>query len=87
MRVATPCSGSVRGPGSGSSIELADAYCGILASYAWVFHREASWVRRVLWFVGIMLLGNIALALYMLILLFRLPAGGGAERVLLRPRA
>jgi hypothetical protein len=44
-------------------------------------------VRRVLWFVGIMLLGNIALALYMLILLFRLPAGGGAERVLLRPRA
>ena len=66
---------------------LADAYCGFLTFYAWVFYREASRARRLLWFLGIMLLGNIAVALYMLILLSRLPAGAGAERVLLRPRA
>ena len=34
-----------------------------------------------------MLLGNIAMALYMLVLLFRLPAGAGPEQLLLRPRA
>jgi hypothetical protein len=65
---------------------LADAYCGFLTFSAWVFYREASWARRLLWFLGIMLLGNIAMALYMLILLFQLPEGAGAERLLLRPR-
>lgn len=65
---------------------LADAYCGFLTFYAWLFYREASWPRRLAWFVGIMLLGNIAMALYVLILLFRLPPGAGAERLLLRPR-
>ena len=64
---------------------LADAYCGFLTFYAWVCYREHSWARRVLWFVAIMLLGNVAMALYMLVLLFRLPAGAGAEQLLLRP--
>jgi len=66
---------------------LADAYCGFLTFYGWVFYREASWVRRLLWFLGIMSLGNIAVALYMLILLLQLPKGSGVERLLLRPRA
>ena len=56
---------------------LADAYCGFLTFYAWVFYRERSWGGRTLWFAAIMLLGNIAMALYMLVLLFRMPAGAG----------
>lgn len=66
---------------------LADAYCGFLTFYAWVFYREPSRAGRMLWFVAIMLLGNIAMALYMLALLFRMPADAGPERLLLRPRA
>lgn len=65
---------------------LADAYCGFLTFYAWVFYREQSRAGRMLWFVAIMLLGNIAMALYMLVLLFRLPADAGPEQLLLRPR-
>lgn len=66
---------------------LADAYCGFVTFYAWVFYRERSWGGRASWFAAIMLLGNIAMALYMLVLLFRLPAGAGPEQLLLRPRA
>jgi Protein of unknown function (DUF1475) len=66
---------------------LADAYCGFLTFYAWVCYREPSGAGRILWFVAIMLLGNIAMALYMLVLLFRLPADAGPEQLLLRPRA
>ena len=66
---------------------LADAYCGFLAFYAWVFYRERSWGLRGLWFVAIMALGNIAVSVYVMIRLFRLPAGAGPEQLLLRPRA
>ena len=66
---------------------LADAYCGFLAFYAWVFYRERSWVGRGLWFVAIMALGNIAVAAYVLEKLFHLPAGAGAEELLRRPPA
>ena len=66
---------------------LADAYCGFLAIYAWVFYRERSWVGRGLWFVAIMGLGNIAVSVYVLVRLLRLPAGAGAEKLLLRPPA
>jgi hypothetical protein len=66
---------------------LADAYCGFLVFYAWVFYRERSWVGRGLWFVAIMGLGNIAVSVYVLVQLFRLPPGAGAEQLLLRPPA
>ena len=66
---------------------LADAYCGFLAVYAWVFYRERSWAPRAIWFGALMALGNIAVAVYVLARLFRLPAGAGAEELLLRPRA
>jgi hypothetical protein len=45
---------------------LADAYFGFLTFYVWVAYKEPTWWRRVLWFVLIMTLGNIAMSLYML---------------------
>jgi hypothetical protein len=66
---------------------LADAYCGFLAFYAWVFYRERSWAARSLWFAAVMALGNIALSVYVLARLFRLPPGAGAAELLLRPPA
>ena len=50
---------------------LADAYCGFITFYVWVAYRESSWLGRVLWFVAIMGLGNMAMAVYMLLQLWR----------------
>jgi hypothetical protein len=66
---------------------LVDAYCGFLTFYAWVFYRERTWAGRGLWFVAIMAFGNIAMSVYVLARLFRLPPGARVERLLLRPPA
>ena len=63
---------------------LADAYFGFLAVYVWIAYKEPSWTRKVVWFVLLMLLGNIAIAVYVLIQLFRLPRGASMEDLLLR---
>jgi len=63
---------------------LADAYFGFLTFYAWVFYKERGIVARVGWFVAIMLLGNIAMAIYVLTQLARLRPGEPASNLLLR---
>ena len=45
---------------------LMDAYFGFLTFYLWVAWREVSTTRRVVWFVLIMCLGNIAMSVYVL---------------------
>lgn len=66
---------------------LADAYCGFLTFYAWVFYKERSAAARAAWFAGIMLLGNFAMATYVLLQLARLRPGEPLERLLLRAPA
>jgi hypothetical protein len=63
---------------------LFDAYFGFLFFWAWVAYKERTWPVRIAWLVGILLLGNIAMALYVVIKVFRLPAGAPATRLLLR---
>lgn len=63
---------------------LADAYFGFLTFYAWVFYKETSAAARAGWFVAIMLLGNIAMAVYVLLQLARLPADAPLSKLLLR---
>lgn len=65
-------------------VTLLDAYCGFITFYAWVAYRETAVWSRVLWFVLIMCLGNIAMAVYMLIQLIRLPASAPLSELLLR---
>lgn len=55
---------------------LLDAYWAFVAFYVWVAWKEQSPAARVLWFVAIIALGNIAIAAYMLRELFRVPAAG-----------
>jgi hypothetical protein len=50
---------------------LADAYCGFLFFWLWVTWREQSAVKGALWFVLIMVLGNFAMAGYLLVQLRR----------------
>ena len=66
---------------------LFDAYFGFVTFYAWVFYKETSWLARIVWFVAIMGLGNIAMSSYVLIQLFRLRPEQPASDILLRSRA
>jgi len=63
---------------------LVDAYAGFLTFYAWVFYKETSIGARFFWLAAILFLGNIAMSFYVLWQLRRLPAGDGAEALLLR---
>jgi len=45
---------------------LIDAYYGFITFYVWVFYKERSVGGRIGWFVAIMLLGNMAMAAYVL---------------------
>ena len=64
---------------------LFDAYWGFLTFYCWVAYRERSIVCKIGWLIGILLLGNIAMASYMLILLLKLPSYASPRDILLRP--
>ena len=48
-----------------------DAYCGFLTFYVWVAYKELRWIKRIVWFFAIMLLGNIAMSAYVLLQLKR----------------
>jgi hypothetical protein len=63
---------------------LFDAYWGFLTFYCWVVYKERGWIARICWLIAILLLGNIAMAVYALIQLYRVPADARIEDVLLR---
>jgi uncharacterized membrane protein YczE len=63
---------------------LFDAYWAFVAFYVWVAWKERSLAARVLWFVVIILLGNIAMAVYMLRELASVPADGPLDEVFAR---
>lgn len=65
---------------------LFDAYWGFFTFYAWQWYKEPAWAARSLWFVALVLLGNMAMAVYGLIVTFRVPANATAAEVLLRSR-
>src|SRR5436190_23395785 len=53
---------------------LFDTYFAFLTFWFWVAYKERSNVARVAWLIAILLLGNIAMATYLLVQLFKLPA-------------
>lgn len=63
---------------------LFDAYWAFISFYVWVAWKEQSLPARVLWFVSIILLGNLAIAAYMLRELFTVPAAGPLNPVFTR---
>lgn len=66
---------------------LYDAYSGFTLFWIWAAWRERTWGARVLWFVLIMGLGNIATSLYVLIQLLRLAPNQPASAILGRKTA
>jgi len=63
---------------------LFDAYFGFLTFFIWVAYKESNIARSVLWFVLIMLFGNMAMSAYALIQLFKVRADAPLRDVLLR---
>ncbi len=51
---------------------LFDAYFGFVTFFVWVCFKERTVASKVLWFVLIMGLGNIAMSAYVLVQLFKL---------------
>lgn len=64
---------------------LTDAYCGFLVFFCWVAYLERTFARRFLWLALLLLGGNITIAAYALLRLFRLPADARTRDILLRP--
>jgi hypothetical protein len=56
---------------------LYDAYFGFFTFFCWLAWRERALASKILWFILIMLLGNIAMSLYVLIQLFQLKSDEG----------
>lgn len=66
---------------------LFDAYWGFFTFYLWLAWKERTLTRRVLWFIAIVLLGNIAMAVYVLMIVFRLPTSATMKDVLMQRSA
>jgi hypothetical protein len=66
---------------------LFDTYFGFLWFWLWVAYKETSWAARIVWLLLILALGNIAMAIYVLIQVARLPSGARIEDLLLRRAA
>jgi hypothetical protein len=66
---------------------LFDCYFAFLTFYLWLAYREPRWLARGLWLIAILALGNITMAAYMLLSLWRLPADAPIDRLLLRREA
>ncbi|MDO9452630.1 MAG: DUF1475 family protein [Stagnimonas sp.] len=86
--IAVAISDLVANPASGNNpwlvATLFDAYFGFLWFWLWVAYKESGWLARGVWLMLILLLGNMAMAAYMLIQLWRLPPGASIEQLLLR---
>jgi hypothetical protein len=63
---------------------LFDTYFAFFTFWLWVAYKQRGWGSRIAWLIAIFLLGNIAMATYMLIQLFKVPASATAEDLILR---
>ena len=63
---------------------LADAYFGFLTFYLWVIYKESGVWPRIFWLAAILLLGNIAMAGYVLLQIRKMEGQGGLESLIVK---
>lgn len=61
---------------------LFDAYFGFLTFFVWVCYKEIKMMNKIIWFVAIMILGNIAMSVYVLLEVRRLKDSFTMQRLL-----
>lgn len=66
---------------------LFDTYFAFVTFWLWLAWKERTWLPRLAWLLAILLLGNIAMAIYLLIQLFRLPKTATLEHLIARRSA
>ena len=63
---------------------LIDAYYGFITFFVWVCFKESTAAGRIGWFVAIMLTGNMAMAIYVLLQILRLKPDQPLSAILVR---
>jgi Protein of unknown function (DUF1475) len=63
---------------------LFDAYFGFLTFFIWVCFKERGLLAKVIWFVLVMALGNIAMSGYVLMQLFKLKSDEPLSNLILK---
>ncbi|MCP4176059.1 MAG: DUF1475 domain-containing protein [Fuerstiella sp.] len=63
-------------------VTLLDAYLGFLTVYVWIAWKERTLLRRFVWFVFVMSFGNMAVSLYVILQVVKLPGGTGLSEIL-----
>ena len=66
---------------------LMDAYYGFITFFVWVCFKETRCAPRLAWFIAIVLAGNMAMSLYVLIQLMKLAPGQKVSDILVARRA
>jgi hypothetical protein len=66
---------------------LFDAYWGFLTFYIWVAWKEVTLPARSLWFIAVMLLGNLAMSAYVMRELFTIKKSSELDLVFTRRNA
>lgn len=56
--------GSIIGSLVWGQMSLVDLYVGFFLVYLWVYYKETSWLKRIVWAVLFIVTGNLATALY-----------------------
>jgi hypothetical protein len=75
--------GLTQSPDNGWTIAtLFDAYFGFVTFFVWLAYKESRWAPRIGWLIAILLLGNMAMATYVLLQLRRMPADASMANLL-----
>lgn len=60
---------------------LCDTYFAFMVICFWICYKEKGWPARILWTLGVLILGNFVIAAYMLIQLFRLKPQDSVDKI------
>jgi len=73
------------GPDPWFKVTLYDTYFAFFSIWLWMAWKEDRWLWRFFWLAAVMILGNFAIASYVLMQLFRLRPGQPVGAILKRP--
>ena len=65
---------------------LMDAYWGFFTVYLWMAYKLNGWASRLLWFIAVISLGNIAIGIFLLWQIIRWEPKGGIRSLILAKR-